>query len=137
MATTVYKIMRASEWHEASTLGRFDGSTIDRRDGFIHLSTATQVEETARRHFAEQADLVLLAFDAASLGDALRYEISRGGDAFPHLYAPLPTSALRQASPLPWDGTRHVFPPLEPLGQPEERVESSFAEIETSPPDGS
>lgn len=122
MAKTVYKIMRASEWHEASALGRFDGSTIDRRDGFIHLSTATQVEETARRHFAEQVDLVLLSFDAASLGDALRYEASRGGELFPHLYAPLPTSALQQASPLPWDGTRHVFPPLEPLNRPEEHV---------------
>ncbi|HEU4407841.1 MAG TPA: DUF952 domain-containing protein [Polyangiaceae bacterium] len=114
MAATVYKIMRESEWREASAAGRFEGSAVDRRDGFIHLSTATQVEETARRHFAGQTDLVLLAFDAASLGEALRYEPSRGGELFPHLYAPLTASVVRKAAPLPWDGTRHVFPPLEP-----------------------
>jgi uncharacterized protein (DUF952 family) len=114
MATTVYKIMRASEWREASAAGRFEGSAVDRRDGFIHLSTAAQVEETARRHFAGQTDLVLLAFDAASLGEALRYEISRGGEPFPHLYGALPAAALRRADPLPWSDAGHAFPPLEP-----------------------
>ncbi len=114
MAKTVYKIMSAAAWREAAAAGRFDGSAHDLRDGFIHLSTAAQVEETARRHYAGQTDLVLLAFDAAALGEALRWEVSRGGEPFPHLYGPLPTSALRRDTPLPWGGACHVFPPLEP-----------------------
>jgi uncharacterized protein (DUF952 family) len=111
---TVYKILGAAEWGAAATAGTFDGSDVDRRDGFVHLSTAGQVEETARRHFAGRADLVLLACDAAALGAALRYEPSRDGELFPHLYGPLPAAAVRRAEPLPWDGARHVFPTLEP-----------------------
>jgi uncharacterized protein (DUF952 family) len=114
--TIVYKITTAAEWREAEASGYFEGSHVDRRDGFIHLSTAAQVEETARRHFAGQADLVLLALDVAALGAPLRYEPSRGGQLFPHLYAPLPVSALRGKAPLPWRDGRHVFPPLEPDG---------------------
>jgi uncharacterized protein (DUF952 family) len=114
MPTTIYKIMRASEWSEAEAAGSFLGSGVDRRDGYIHFSTAAHVEETARRHFAGQTDLVLLTFEAESLGDALRYEPSRGGALFPHLYAPLPVAALRRLYPLPWDGTRHQFPALDP-----------------------
>ncbi|HEU4535654.1 MAG TPA: DUF952 domain-containing protein [Polyangiaceae bacterium] len=114
MPTIVYKIARESEWHAAEATGSFEGSALDRRDGYIHLSTASQVGETARRHFAGQTDLVLLAFDAADLGEALRYEPSRGGDLFPHLYGPLPVAALRRLCPLPWDGTQHQFPTLDP-----------------------
>ena len=86
---------------------------VDLEDGFIHFSTAAQAPETAARHFAGQADLLLIAVEADALGSALRYEVSRGGALFPHLHAPLPLSAVRWAKPLPLgaDG-RHVFPEL-------------------------
>jgi uncharacterized protein (DUF952 family) len=114
MARTVYKILAAADWAEAQARGRYDGSAVDRRDGYIHLSTAAQVAETARRHFAGRDDLLLLAVDADALGDALRWEPSRGGDLFPHLYGSLPASAVRRAEPMPWDGERHRLPELEP-----------------------
>jgi uncharacterized protein (DUF952 family) len=83
------------------------------RHGFIHFSNAAQAPETAAKHFAGQADLLLIAVEAEALGSALRYEVSRGGALFPHLHAPLPLSAVRWAKPLPLgaDG-RHVFPEL-------------------------
>ena len=95
--------------------GAFLGSEADARDGFIHFSTAAQVAETAAKHFAEESDLLLVAVDADALGPSLKWEPSRGGDLFPHLYAPLPLTAVRWARPLPRaaDG-RHVFPELEP-----------------------
>ena len=82
-------------WNEAEAAGTFTGSAVDARDGYIHFSTAAQLEETARRHFAGQLDLVLVEVDAAALGEALRWEPSRDGALFPHLYAPLPLSAVR------------------------------------------
>jgi uncharacterized protein (DUF952 family) len=111
---TIYKISRASVWREAERTGVFAGAPVDLADGFIHFSTATQVRETAARHFAGQGDLLLLAVDAAALGPALRYEPSRGGDVFPHLYATLPLSAVRWAKPLPLGPGGHQFPELEP-----------------------
>jgi uncharacterized protein (DUF952 family) len=90
----VFKILSADEWTEAKQSGTFTGSRDDRRDGFIHLSTAVQVAGTAARHFAGQHGLVLVAFDAARLGPALKWEPSRGGALFPHLYAPLPIDAV-------------------------------------------
>ena len=114
MTQTVYKILAAADWAEAQARGRFEGSAVDRRDGYIHFSTAAQVAETARRHFAGQDDLLLLAVDAEALGGALKWEPSRGGDLFPHLYAPLPTSVVRWAEPMPWDGARHRLPELAP-----------------------
>ena len=115
MASTLYKICPQELWRGAETAGRFDGSPIDRADGFIHFSTAGQVAETASRHFAGQEGLLLVAVDAAALGDALTYEPSRGGALFPHLYASLPLSAVRWVRPLPLgpDG-RHVFGDIEP-----------------------
>jgi len=110
----VYKILSAPEWRQAEALGRFEGSTADRADGFIHLSTAGQIEETARRHFGGQDDLVLLAVEASALGETLRYEPSRGGDLFPHVYGPLPVAAVRWAKPLPLEGGAHRFPDLGP-----------------------
>jgi uncharacterized protein (DUF952 family) len=89
----VYKIATEAAWAEACRAGAFSGSADDRRDGFIHLSAPHQVRETARRHFQGFRGLVLVAFDAAALGSALKWEASRGGDLFPHLYAPLPTAA--------------------------------------------
>lgn len=107
----IYKICPRALWREAEAAGRFAGAPIDRQDGFIHFSTAAQVAETAARHFAGQADLLLLAVEADALGDALRFEPSRGGDLFPHLYGPLPLDAVTaiDALPLGADG-RHVFP---------------------------
>ena len=96
----VYKILPRAEWIRAQNARRFDGSPVDLRDGFIHLSTATQAAETARLHFAGQEGLVLLQLDTASLGDALRWEPSRGGQPFPHLYAPLDPRQVEAACPL-------------------------------------
>ena len=103
------------EWHGAEHDGRYRGSDPDRRDGFIHFSTAAQVAETAARHFAGQLGLMLVAVDGEALGPALKWERSRGNDLFPHLYAALPLSAVRWARPLPdeIDG-RRVFPELKP-----------------------
>ena len=108
--TTIYKICPASEWEHAVRDGAFRGSAIDVRDGYIHFSTAAQVAETAAKHFAGQTDLVLLAVDADTLGDALKWEPSRGGALFPHLYAELPVQAALWVEPLPLREGRHVFP---------------------------
>jgi uncharacterized protein (DUF952 family) len=112
---TIYKICRRAAWRVAEAEGAYLGSEADARDGFIHFSTAPQVAETAAKHFADASDLVLVAVDAGALGPALKWEPSRGGDLFPHLYAPLPLSAVRWVWPLPRaaDGG-HVFPELEP-----------------------
>ena len=101
MHTTIYKICPETLWREAEAAGRFDGAPVDRADGFIHFSTPSRSAETAARHFAGQDDLLLIAVDAAALGAALKYESSRGGALFPHLYAPLPLSAVKWAKPLP------------------------------------
>ena len=115
MTRTVYKISHAGLWREAERAGVFAGAPVDLADGYIHFSTAEQVADTAARHFAAMADLVLVAVDPAALGPALRYEPSRGGAMFPHLYGKLPLFAVRWVKPLPLgaDG-RHVFPELEP-----------------------
>lgn len=110
MERTIYKILPAAMWHAAEKAGRFDGSPVDLADGFIHFSTAAQAPETARRHFAGQTGLMLAAVDTASLGAALKYEPSRGGDLFPHLYGPMATSAVRWVKPLPLGPEGHVFP---------------------------
>ena len=107
----IYKICTAMEWREAESAGAYRGSEVDRRDGFIHMSTAEQAAETAARHFAKQSDLVLIAVDAAALGDRLKWESSRGGALFPHLYGELPLNAVRRFDPLPLDADgKHVFP---------------------------
>ncbi|WP_232631520.1 DUF952 domain-containing protein [Methylobacterium sp. Leaf118] len=107
----VYKICPRPLWREAEALGRFTGAPVDHADGFIHFSTAAQAAETAARHFAGQGDLLLVAVAADQLGEALRFEPSRGGALFPHLYGDLPLSAVRAVVDLPLgaDG-RHVFP---------------------------
>jgi uncharacterized protein (DUF952 family) len=112
---TIYKIADATAWREAESAGHFAGAAVDHRDGFIHFSTAAQVYETATRHFAGVADLVLAAIDATALGAALKWEPSRGGDLFPHLYGPLPMTAVRWVRPLRLDAQgRHLFPELKP-----------------------
>jgi uncharacterized protein (DUF952 family) len=114
MRQTVYKICPEALWREAENSGSFSGAPIDIADGFIHFSTASQVEETAARHFAGQADLLLVAVDAEKLGPALKYEPSRGGALFPHLYGSFDLSAVIWAKPLPLGPNGHQFPPLEP-----------------------
>jgi uncharacterized protein (DUF952 family) len=98
---TIYKICEQQAWHAAEQAGHYRGSEIDARDGFIHFSTAAQVAETAAKHFAGQADLMLVAVDSDALGAALKWEPSRGGDLFPHLYASLALSAVRWTRRLP------------------------------------
>ncbi len=115
MHRTIYKIATETAWRKAEKAGVFKGAAIDLSDGYIHLSTTDQVSETAARHFAGQADLLLVAIDADKLGDALKYEPSRGGALFPHLYAPLDLHAVRWVKPLPLDSNgNHQFPALEP-----------------------
>jgi uncharacterized protein (DUF952 family) len=111
----IYKICARTLWQEAEAAGQFEGAPVDRVDGYIHLSTAAQVRETAARHFAGQSDLVLIAVEGEALGSSLRYEPARGGELFPHLFGPLPVAAVRAVHSLPLgaDG-RHVFPDLAP-----------------------
>jgi uncharacterized protein (DUF952 family) len=115
VTTTVYKICDRGLWQEALGHGVFRGAAVDLADGFIHFSTAGQAVETASRHFAGVTDLVLVAVDAGRLGPALKWEPSRGGALFPHLYAPLPLDAVLWTRPLPLgrDG-RHEFPEVMP-----------------------
>jgi uncharacterized protein (DUF952 family) len=110
---TVYRLLSQDVWTQAIAQGRFEGTAHDLRDGFIHFSTAEQVAETAARHYAGQSGLVILWVDTQALGDALRFEPSRGGALFPHLYAPLPVDAVTRVEPLllAADG-KHVFPRL-------------------------
>jgi uncharacterized protein (DUF952 family) len=113
LVEAVYKICTAAEWRLAEQAGIYRGSEVDQRDGFIHFSTGAQVADTAARHFAKQNDLVLLTVDAAALGDRLKWEPSRGGALFPHLYGELSLKAVRRFDPLPVDADgRHKFPPL-------------------------
>jgi len=91
-----YKIVAAEEWRRAVAEGRYHGSEVDRADGYIHMSAGDQLAETARRHYAGREALRLLTVDLSRLGDALVWEPSRGGALFPHLYGPLPVSAVTE-----------------------------------------
>lgn len=109
--TTVYKIMSEAEWATAKTIGEFAGAEIDLADGYIHFSTAGQVRETAAKHFTKRADLVLLSVDADQLGDAVKWEPSRGGDLFPHLYGILSADYVSMVDKMPLNEQGdHVFP---------------------------
>lgn len=114
MSQFIYKITPEAPWREAEANGRFTGAPIDVTDGFIHFSTAGQVRETAAKHFAGQTGLLLVAIDGSRLDAALKYEVSRGGALFPHLYGVLDLKAVLWVRPLPIgaDGT-HQFPALE------------------------
>ena len=109
----VYKICPSALWAEAERAGIFGGAAIDLKDGYIHFSSGPQVAETAALHFKEQDGLVLVAVDGDRLDAALRWEPSRGGALFPHLYGALPLSAVLWAKPMPLgaDG-RHRLPDL-------------------------
>ena len=109
--STVYKICERALWEDWQRAGTLQGAPVDLRDGFIHLSTAAQVRETAALHFAGMADLMLVAIDSDKVADRLKWERSRGGDLFPHHYGLLPLTAVIWAKPLALDATRrHVFP---------------------------
>jgi uncharacterized protein (DUF952 family) len=99
----IYKILPRTDWEAALQARRFEGSAVDRQDGFIHFSTAGQAQETARRHFRGVGDLVVLEVEADDLGVALRWEPSRGGELFPHLYAHLDAALVRGVSEAPLD----------------------------------
>ena len=105
----IYKICPAALWRDAERDGYFRGSEVDLRDGFIHFSTAAQAKETAAKHFAGARDLLLVSVDAARLGDRLKWEPSRGGALFPHLYGPLDLAAVVRVMPLPLGATATCF----------------------------
>lgn len=107
--TLIYKLLSQREWMGALGRGVFEGSAVDHVDGYIHFSTAAQLGETAAKHFRGRDDLVALEVEAERLGEALRWEPSRGGDLFPHLYADLPTAVV----------ARVLLAPLGPDGAPE------------------
>lgn len=112
----VFKICGEDEWRRAEREKVFRGSAVDLRDGFIHFSTAEQLAETAAKHFAGRADLLLIAVDADALGEKLRFEPSRGGALFPHLYGELSLSAVRFVEPMPLgENGLHLLPSPERL----------------------
>jgi len=106
----IYKILRAEEWASLKTEGRTTGAPIDVADGFVHFSTADQATETAAKHFSGAEGLMLLALEAENLGDALKWEPSRGGALFPHLYGPLRLEDVLWHKPLPLGPQGHIFP---------------------------
>jgi len=106
----IYKILRSDEWDAFQTTGETHGAPVDLHDGFIHFSTAAQAAETAAKHFAQADGLMLLACASGSFGDALKWEPSRGGALFPHLFASLKISDVIWAKPLPCVDGQHQFP---------------------------
>jgi len=113
--TVIYKICPDLLWREAERAGVFLGAPVDLADGFIHFSTAAQVRETAAKHFAGEGDLLLVRVHAGKLGDRLKWEPSRGGALFPHLYGALALADVHKVEPLPLGaGGVHLVPPIEP-----------------------
>lgn len=103
MSHVAYKLVDQAEWAGARAAGAYAGSAVDVADGYIHMSGADQLVETARRHYAGRRGLVLVSVELSGLGDALKWEASRGGALFPHLYAPLPVAAATEERPLSVD----------------------------------
>ncbi|MDK3019522.1 DUF952 domain-containing protein [Pseudodonghicola flavimaris] len=106
----IYKIFRADEWAALQAAGETSGAPVDVADGFVHFSTAAQAAETAAKHFAGAEGLVLLACETEQMGEALKWEVSRGGALFPHLYRPLRISDVLWSAPLPLIDGQHRFP---------------------------
>ena len=117
MTTTIYHTCRKDEWSRAEAAGSYEGSSQDRADGFIHFSAAAQVRESVAKHRAGQDGLILVAVQASRLGEVLKWEPSRGGQLFPHLYGALPVDTVLWVRDLPLDPVtgHHVFPPIEAL----------------------
>jgi uncharacterized protein (DUF952 family) len=112
MTQLIFKICERTEWMAAEAAGVYHGSDHDRADGFIHFSTANQLQGTLAKHYAGRGNLLLFAFDAAAFGDELKWEPARGGDLFPHLYAPLKTDLAIWTTHLPLDSQGvHILPP--------------------------
>lgn len=107
----IYKILRAPEWARLRAERRSDGAPVDLADGYIHFSTLEQAPETAAKHFTHEDGLMLVAVETDRLGDALKWEPSRGGALFPHLYRALRLEDIAWAQPLPLENGRHKFPP--------------------------
>ena len=111
MTQPLYKVVSAEVWRRAEAEGLFRGAGIDLQDGFIHLSSPDQVVETVEKHFAGQENLLLVTIDGDKLGQALRWEPSRGGDLFPHVYGEIRFDAVVQVDLLPTgDDGKHIFP---------------------------
>lgn len=110
LAMMIYKILRRPEWDAFRAAGQTAGAPVDLADGYIHFSTSAQVVETAARHFATETNLVLVAVDPDQLGPALRWEPSRGGQLFPHLYRALRLEEVVWDKSLPLGATGHIFP---------------------------
>jgi uncharacterized protein (DUF952 family) len=106
----IYKILTGPQWAEFKAEGTFKGAPIDLSDGFIHFSTATQMRQTAALHFAGQTDLHLAWAEADDFGDALKWEVSRAGDKFPHLFATLSIEQIKGDAALPLIEGTHQFP---------------------------
>ena len=106
----IYKILTAPQWADLQAEGETQGAPVDIADGFVHFSTAAQVRETAAKHFAAQDDLILAACEDAAMGDDLKWEVSRGGALFPHLYRMLRLSDVIETHPLPLIDGAHKFP---------------------------
>ena len=111
----LYKIMPKQEWETAQANGLYEGSGVDRRDGFIHLSASHQVRATAQRHFSGKGDLLLVSVRQEALGQSLTWEVSCGGGIFPHIYGALPLNAISEVIPLPLVNGVHQFPGGLPL----------------------
>lgn len=107
-----YKVLTAPQMAQLEADGVFKGAPVDLADGYIHLSTEAQLTETVDKHFAGQADLHVAAIDLAALGDAVKWEPSRGGQLFPHIYADLPLNAVVAYSPLERDEDGKVRLPI-------------------------
>jgi uncharacterized protein (DUF952 family) len=110
LMSRVYKIIDAAIWGQAVAAGVFKGAAIDLQDGYIHLSDESQVETTAKLYFAGQQNLLLVAFEPGIFGESLKWEASRGGALFPHVYGTLSADSALWAKPLPWNGQVHEFP---------------------------
>ncbi|QDT11867.1 DUF952 domain-containing protein [Planctomycetes bacterium K23_9] len=111
MTSTIYKIVSREEWTVAESVGEYRGSALDVADGFIHLSSPQQTVDTAAKYFADRDDLLLVSVDVASLGSTLRWEASRGGDLFPHVYGVLPLMAVAEVFALErMPNGKHQFP---------------------------
>ena len=106
----IYKILRRPEWDAFKAAGQTLGAPVDLADGFIHFSAAPQLAETAAKYFGSESDLVLVAFDSARLGEALKWEVSRGGALFPHLYRALALAEVVWDKSLPLGAAGHIFP---------------------------
>ena len=110
----IYKIVPKALWAEAEAGGTFLGAPIDHEDGYMHFSTADQVAETAALYFKGMDDLLLIAVDDGAFGDAVKYEASRGGDLFPHLYRTLPLDKVTWVKPMPLDENgNHILPGMD------------------------